>query len=981
MKKRCTPAKILAILLVLMMCFTTSCSLVKDSPTRLNTPSGLRVEDGSLYWNPIEYATKYLVSIDGNEFYSDDYRYSLAKVKNGEHKFKVKAIGDGVTYSSSDYSKEYITNIYDGHEASGDSYDHFDDLINGESFLGYGFDVIKSSVFSDKYVKLNFPIFDNEQLMQQRLLKVDSKNLYVNEVQSADIEEFIAQWNVSANVNVSWGGSVGLKAAYTGGTEATRSKYFHCISYNNQQFYIVMQSDMNTYRNMLSEGFVADLYSADIDPATLFEKYGTHFITSAIMGGRINSYYLYTSEETIDFHDVSAEVSVNIRYLMGQTDVNVGGGYNEYAKNHNINIKNTFEVIGGNNLGMKSDADIATYYTDWEKSLENSASLIGIKDAGSLQPIWELIDSSLDTKQYSWDYDGDGVYETGSRAQQLQAYFYAYGIENYNDLRSAAGVHEIVVPKEITNVKVNGQDALSTGEFEVYAGETNDITFNVLPDDATYTKKVSVADSVTYATINEYNQLILTADAPHNTTLNLVISAGNITKQITVKIIKAYTVEFETNFDIAVPSLTNVKYGRQIEEPELPNRDGYVLAGWYTSPDFNEETKFIFGEHAVTSNLILYARWVKEYSITYVLNGGEFSGSVIEKYTSISNLVLPTPSKAHYYFGGWYLDESLNNAASVDEIVNNPGNITLYAKWVGEGYTVTYVLNGGEFTSNVGGTYTIESGLVLPTPNKAYYDFGGWYLDESLNNAASEDEINENPRNITLYAKWVVTEYTVTYMLNGGELASGAADKYTIVSPLTLTAPSKAYYEFGGWYLDENLTTAASEDEINETPGNITLYAKWNTVTWTMIINDEIWVATGRGGVEGAVYHLNENYLRAYANDGYLIKITLHYAAKRIEGDPAPGTVQIVIGYDNNNNGTLDVGVGSADSFLSLASANFKAEEINKIYTGDITATVSPEYFYSGLFMMYFECNADDIWGDAYYVTTDTYAIISFVKA
>ena len=92
-----------------------------------------------------------------------------------------------------------------------------------------------------------------------------------------------------------------------------------------------MQSDIETYRDIVSEGFKADLYS-DLEPAQLFDRYGTHFITSAVMGGKINSYYLYSSEEEKKYHDVSSKVSVEVRGVgSSQTNVDVSGGYRQEA--------------------------------------------------------------------------------------------------------------------------------------------------------------------------------------------------------------------------------------------------------------------------------------------------------------------------------------------------------------------------------------------------------------------------------------------------------------------------------------------------------------------------------------------------------------------------------------------------------------------------------------------------------------------------
>ena len=215
----------LAIVAVVTMAIgLTACGIVKGDgtlgvkATQLATPTGLRIEGGNLCWNPVEYASQYTVSIDGAEYYCSDYKYSLDGVKDGEHVFNVKANGDGVLYTSSAFSAELRVELEGSAPVSRGYYGQFDELTKNESFLGYGFDVINSSVFSDKYIKTSFPLFDNEKLMQQRLVKVDSKHSYIDEIESSDMEKFVQQWNVNANVNVSWGkkrigGSVGVEAA------------------------------------------------------------------------------------------------------------------------------------------------------------------------------------------------------------------------------------------------------------------------------------------------------------------------------------------------------------------------------------------------------------------------------------------------------------------------------------------------------------------------------------------------------------------------------------------------------------------------------------------------------------------------------------------------------------------------------------------------------------------------------------------------
>jgi len=81
---------------------------IKDSKDMLSAPTGLRIEEENLVWNPVEYASGYTVSIDENEYSNDDTSYPLTNVAEGEHTFKVKANGDGLLYKSSDYSVAFI---------------------------------------------------------------------------------------------------------------------------------------------------------------------------------------------------------------------------------------------------------------------------------------------------------------------------------------------------------------------------------------------------------------------------------------------------------------------------------------------------------------------------------------------------------------------------------------------------------------------------------------------------------------------------------------------------------------------------------------------------------------------------------------------------------------------------------------------------------------------------------------------------------
>ena len=151
-------------------------------------------------------------------------------------------------------------------------------------------------------------------------------------------------------------------------------------------------------------------------------------------------------------------------------------------------------------------------------------------------------------------------------------------------------------------------------------------------------------------------------------------------------------------------------------------------------------------------------------------------------------------------------------------------NTTVYAKWIEATYTITFNTNGGSTiesqTLNYGDT------LTQPTaPTKANYSFMGWYLNEELTQKANFPITIED--NITIYAKWEVVVYTVSFDTDGGseiadvEVNSGS----TVAKP---TDPVKAGYTFDGWYAEVNGDT--EYDFNTEVMSDITLYARWKKV-------------------------------------------------------------------------------------------------------------------------------------------------------
>ena len=301
--------------------------------------------------------------------------------------------------------------------------------------------------------------------------------------------------------------------------------------------------------------------------------------------------------------------------------------------------------------------------------------------------------------------------------------------------------------------------------------------------------------------------------------------------------VNSYTVTFNSNGGSAVGSIS-VSHGSTIDKPADPTRTGYSFAGWFK--DSALSAPFTFGSNGdkITDNTTLYAKWtVNSYTVSFNSNGGSAVDSISANYDS--TIDKPTnPTRTGYSFAGWFKDSALSSpftfGSAGDKITDN---ITLYAKWTLNTYTVTFNSNGGSAVSSISANH--GSTIDKPDdPNKTGYSFAGWFKDSVLSSpftfGNNGDTIIDN---ITLYAKWNLNSYTVTFNSNGGSAVDSILANYdsTIDKP---TDPTRSGYSFSGWFKDSALSTpfsfGSNGDKITD---NITLYAKWTLNTYTVTFN------------------------------------------------------------------------------------------------------------------------------------------------
>jgi uncharacterized repeat protein (TIGR02543 family) len=97
-----------------------------------------------------------------------------------------------------------------------------------------------------------------------------------------------------------------------------------------------------------------------------------------------------------------------------------------------------------------------------------------------------------------------------------------------------------------------------------------------------------------------------------------------------------------------------------------------------------------------------------------------------------------------------------------------------------------------------------------------------------------------------MYAQWQITDYAITYYLDGGTNAGANPAGYTVAElPVSLAAPSRPGYAFGGWHDNAGFNGAALASIPANSTGDKSFYAKWTANTYTVVYDKNAGDATG----------------------------------------------------------------------------------------------------------------------------------------
>ena len=203
-----------------------------------------------------------------------------------------------------------------------------------------------------------------------------------------------------------------------------------------------------------------------------------------------------------------------------------------------------------------------------------------------------------------------------------------------------------------------------------------------------------------------------------------------------------YTVTYDAGVGTSSQSSAQATYDSNFTLATA-SRVGYTFDGWYYNG-----TKYESGTWKTTKNITLTAKWVARTDIEYVVNhhqqnANDDNYTIVdtEKLKGTADATIKPSVKTYTHF----------ISPSVKTVTIAPdGKLVVDYYYNRVTYDLTYVTNGGDTIEKQ--TYKYDQTLVISTPSRTGYTFGGWFTNKTLTAAYSATAtLNADT---TIYAYW-----------------------------------------------------------------------------------------------------------------------------------------------------------------------------------------------------------------------------------
>lgn len=447
---------------------------------------------------------------------------------------------------------------------------------------------------------------------------------------------------------------------------------------------------------------VTNLSATDGTTVTLYAQWKAHTysITYTMNGGTGAS--SNPTSYTIESADIALAAPTRTGYMFAgwtgsngttaQTSVTIAKGSSgdkTYSANWTANtntkytvihqqeqLDGTYTTVATENLTGTTDTTVTPAVKGYTGFTSPATQSLTIKGDGTASITYKYTRNSYTiTRQYRLQ-NADGTY--GSYTQiDSKSYKYGASVAAWSRASDttykAASIAAYTVQAKNDTLSVNVDRNTSTN---------NKIQYRLQNADGSYgSYTTGWSGTLRYGESHTWSR---SADTTYKAAIGTVSYNGGT---VSVNVDRnSYTLTYNGNGG-TTPTAKTALYGAAWGTLSTPTRTGYTFAGWFTAASGGTQ---VTATTACAGNQTVYAHWtINSYTLTYNANGGSVTPASAKLNYGAAYGTLPTPTRTGYTFGGWYTAASGGTAVSSTTTIG-AGNVTIYAHWTANNYTVTY---------------------------------------------------------------------------------------------------------------------------------------------------------------------------------------------------------------------------------------------------------------------------------------------------
>lgn len=199
--------------------------------------------------------------------------------------------------------------------------------------------------------------------------------------------------------------------------------------------------------------------------------------------------------------------------------------------------------------------------------------------------------------------------------------------------------------------------------------------------------------------------------------------------------------------------------------------------------------------------------------------------TVISKNVTLSKANNNITSKLNVSGGYLVCGEVINKESflNVEPTTISPDEYKMYISPV----VITFDTNNGDAIADTKIVYNSQKYGELPTPQREYFEFTGWYTEAENGVLITADSTVNVESNQTLYAHWKQLTSTLVFDANGGSVSDENKLVYIGKAVGELPTPTRDNLTFLGWFKEDG--TQVTKDTVFTATSPVTVKAHWQS--------------------------------------------------------------------------------------------------------------------------------------------------------